>query len=597
VALEEFWESEVARIGEQGSLGWATYYGVGLNAHRESYPSIHHTVNASKNLQGFAAMEDAHGRTFLLPASTSDDDAVTDPFRCVMFADMNDVINPLSTTLPPLGIIESFAHFMGLPPVSLHPETAQACAWQRDPHLASGGARNGPVSATLQHQNVSISSRREIAPTLFEDAFDAFKTRVQQTSAPENCIRFVDRILDSILATDLSNEILAEYYIAFKAKLLPAEMAKTSKRILKEYSSSLRLYNAFALAEASMGQMVKAMEIWSAALSMRSRVRPDKQHDAVYLWHGRLLAQVKSGDDQGGLQLLLTLAEIDNVGSQTTAKEGPVQHARQLRVQRQLEEEFDRTRLGGNWEHSALCADLLAWLLYLSSNYNIDLALKIYAKYSSRLAGQPGLLAMEQLHQCKARLVRTHLQRRRTHKPLLLQQDVEDSLDRFPNNSILLELHASLTAQDRIRVLLREQKAKGLSIAPSVVQWSFKIADEIRRSTDEITGSNSSTVRATFSKALLQSDSNVSHSPALWTAWLRYECGAATSSRGPEATQRTKRVFLDGLRHLPWLKSWVVQGMKLFGDGTLSNNELRQVYEGLNEKGLRIRVDIEDHLL
>jgi hypothetical protein len=588
-SLEAFWESEVPRVGEENSAGWAGHSKTGEGAQRETQPPVDHKINKSTPLQSFATVESGLGRKFLLPASTYDDDAVEDPFRCVMFSDMHDILKPLSVDLPPLGLIECFVHFMGLPSISLHHSALDSNHCQKDAHLAF---RHGQASATfeaLRARDFAVSCRRETVLTYFNDAFDAFENTLQQMNAPENLIRFIDRVLGAVLFVDSSNETLAEYYIAFKARFLPNETAKVAKRILKQHSSSMRVYNAYALAEART-DLVKAMEIWPAALSLRNRAGIVRQEDAVYLWHSRLITQVNNGDDQGGLSLLLAMAgdiELD-LSSEV--------HTRQLRVVRHLEEAFDRMQLSGRPTHAVLYADLLAWLSYLTMDHGINRPLQVYSKYSTKLLRSDLSLAAEQLHQCKARLIKMHIEQRRPHRPSLLQQELEISLTPFPNNSVLLELHASIATQDRIRSLVREQKAINTTMSPNVVQWSFKIAEEIRRSTHETSGSTSNTVRAVFSNALLKMDSDVSHSPALWTAWLHYEVGSAGSSRDPKAMQKAKRVFLDGLRYIPWVKSWVIHGMELLGNGILNHGELRQVYEVLNERGLRTRFDVEDLL-
>ncbi|SMR46108.1 unnamed protein product [Zymoseptoria tritici ST99CH_3D1] len=593
-SLEEFWESEVARVGEENSLGWAKYHDSGEGTPRESQPAVKDKTVLCNSLQNFADEENTLGSAFLLPASTYDDDAVTDPFRCVMFSDIREVIEPLSNTkIQSWSIVESFFHFMRLPAISLQSIHLDACEWQRDSHLATSPGENSSFAATPQPERCLLPCRREMTAILFEDGFDALKSDLEQQPMRDTKLRFLDRVLESLGSVSTLNtpngELLAEYYIAFKATLLPTETAKAAKRILKQRPSSMRLYNAYALAE-GRSQMAKALEIWSAALSLQRRIESNQHHDLIYLWHSRFICQVKSGDERGALQLLLDTANGNKecIGVEDQSDHASEFSTRQLRLLRRIEEDLDRLYLLGRFEHAVLCADLLAWISYLTTENNTDRPLHIYSKYSAKFARDKGSIAIEQLHQCKVRLIQTHLERHRPHKPSVLQQELEDSLELFPDNSVLLELHARIATQDRIRALVREQKATSSISSFSVVQWAFKIGEEIRRSAHETSGSTSNTVRAAFSNALLRNDSTVSHSPALWLAWSRYEFASAGTNM-----QRARSVFLDGLRYLPWMKSWAIQGMKLFGDGTLSQSEMKQLYELLHERGLRVRVDVE----
>ncbi|EGP89892.1 uncharacterized protein MYCGRDRAFT_90708 [Zymoseptoria tritici IPO323] len=498
-SLEEFWESEVARVGEENSLGWAKYHDSGEGTPRESQPAVKDKTVLCNSLQNFADEENTLGSAFLLPASTYDDDAVTDPFRCVMFSDIREVIEPLSNTkIQSWSIVESFFHFMRLPAISLQSIHLDACEWQRDSHLATSPGENSSFAATPQPERCLLPCRREMTAILFEDGFDALKSDLEQQPMRDTKLRFLDRVLESLGSVSTLNtpngELLAEYYIAFKATLLPTETAKAAKRILKQRPSSMRLYNAYALAE-GRSQMAKALEIWSAALSLQRRIESNQHHDLIYLWHSRFICQVKSGDERGALQLLLDTANGNKecIGVEDQSDHASEFSTRQLRLLRRIEEDLDRLYLLGRFEHAVLCADLLAWISYLTTENNTDRPLHIYSKYSAKFARDKGSIAIEQLHQCKVRLIQTHLERHRPHKPSVLQQELEDSLELFPDNSVLLELHARIATQDRIRALVREQKATSSISSFSVVQWAFKIGEEIRRSAHETSGSTSNT--------------------------------------------------------------------------------------------------------
>ena len=62
-----------------------------------------------------------------------------------------------------------------------------------------------------------------------------------------------------------------------------------------------------------------------------------------------------------------------------------------------------------------------------------------------------------------------------------------------------------------------------------------------------------------------------------------------------EAVVRAKQVFYDGLRYLPWCKTWVIEGMGLLHKcDAMNEEELRRVHDVLGERELRVRVDVDN---
>jgi hypothetical protein len=105
-------------------------------------------------------------------------------------------------------------------------------------------------------------------------------------------------------------------------------------------------------------------------------------------------------------------------------------------------------------------------------------------------------------------------------------------------------------------------------------------------------------VRSLFSRALLAPESRVKHSILLWSKWLDFE-SSRTAKKTPagssSALDQVKQVLLDGLRSLPWSKAWVIRGLRLFSqENGMGTRELRQVYNVLTERELRIRMDAEE---
>jgi hypothetical protein len=321
---------------------------------------------------------------------------------------------------------------------------------------------------------------------------------------------------------------------------------------------------------------------------MRATLSQACQDDAVFLWHSRLMLQIQDNDNlPTAIDDLLSIASAHNDSRSS-----------HLRTQRELESSFDRTQLANQPEHAALYTDLLAWLTYLTHHDRaLDAALLIYRKHATALTASPAATpGLELLHQCKARLITFHMDQQRAYRPQTLQAELEPSLQLFPHNSILLDLHARLASQDRLRSLLAHGPAVRAPPRPTVVQVSHRLAGELARVGEEAAGATANNVRAVFRAALTSAESGVKHAPALWMLWLRWEYSRAVAGAGParaKAMQAAKQVFLDGLRHIPWHKHWVVMGIKWFGEEGTSRAELSRWYDVLMERGLRIRFDAE----
>ncbi|CAK4031146.1 Hypothetical predicted protein [Lecanosticta acicola] len=593
-AFEDFWENETPRIGEHQAEGWFRHVESGARHKRSPVTYDAPFLNPAQPIPGFLEQElKLHG--FMIPSTMDDEGATVDPFRCVMFSDLKEILGALCMDLPKRGLLDAFLTFAGLPPVTNDVNNADSILGEQlqAPTVCSVGEALG--RKRLRADTMQVASRVETIDTLFHDGLGTFREGSDNEIGHEIC-RLVDRLLERFVSAQPSDDALAEYFLAFKQEIFPEEASKSAKRLLKARSSSLRLYNAYALIEYPKSHS-KAQDVWSTALSMRHRLDSNAEADVIFLWHSRLLSSIRERDLHSARKNVLAI-EITSLSDARILIEGTASYeagGRLLRVRRQLEEGFDRMLLAQRSSHASMYADCLAWLSYFSiSNDNGDLyaALKTYTKHVSRMAKDGQTTALELLLQSKASMIKTHIDQKRPFKPAALKQELESDLKSFPSNSILLDLYAQLASQDRLRTLVQEQQALDYSNM-DVVQWSHRICHELRRLGTSASGSTPNTVRCLFTKALLGTDSKVKHSPFLWLAWLRVE----HQSKEPNASRRTKQVFLDGLRHLPWHKAWAVVGMNLLSeDGGLSEGEIKQVYETMVERGLRMRVDIEEFI-
>ncbi|USW50141.1 Putative siRNA-mediated silencing protein NRDE-2 [Septoria linicola] len=584
-SFEAYWDSECPRVGEQQACSWADFHINGAVNIRKpetaSVPSL-----TSTTLSEVVTRETESSKMLFLPTTADDDAAVEDPFRCVLFSDTHEVLE-LCDALRESGqsVLQAMLQFFALP--AIPSETGlmiDSISWSRDPHLARTVCFTGSTKSESSH--TAISSRRETTETIFGDWFPA--------SFP--AIDLVDRVLEQLLATRF-DDALAEYALAYKYCYFRQEAPRAAKKLLKDHPASLHLYNAYAVLLALAGkgrELQKPLQIWSTSVHMRSSLPTEEQDNVIFLWHSRLLCLARhTHDGRATLASLMTICETS--GDANT---------KQLRVQRELESGFDRMQLAGKYVHASLYADLLGWLAYLTSQKPIDSALSTYQKYADLLSSASASLGLEHLLQHKARLLHHHISQKRLFKPATLRSELEADRARFPSNSELLALRDKLSYRDRLRELVKPTTLTATE-PENIVQWSHKLAEELRRVSDlSSSGATKNNVRAHFVNAVASPDSAIKHAPALWMLWLTWEHSLVAESSSKthrvEVLRKTKQVHLDGLRHIPWHKDFLLKGLEMFTScaaedraAVVSDAELRQWWEVMLERGLRVRHEVE----
>lgn len=220
-------------------------------------------------------------------------------------------------------------------------------------------------------------------------------------------------------------------------------------------------------------------------------------------------------------------------------------------------------------------------------------------------------IILELLHQAKARIIAYHIKQRGLYKPAFVRSELEVSINLFPSNTIFLWLYkeneARFRIDDRVRAVLKDSSIANRRSA--LIGFTFAVDQELSRFAGQASGSTAESVRATFARALLSNESTVRHSKALWARWLRFEEQAVQQLAaekdldkrvGKQTVKKWKEVFLGGLHHLPWVKEWVMIGLRCFDseqDFGWSKRDLKGLYNVLQERELRIRVEGLDDLL
>ncbi|KAK6411616.1 hypothetical protein LTR81_014281 [Elasticomyces elasticus] len=595
-AFEDYWDSELPRIGEADSQGWAHYAQHGGKAVRDVASPNCPTLDIDQPFQSFASGETALLGKLLLPVTDDDDKdnvAADDPFRYVVFSKIRPVLETLVNELPKEDLLAALLTFMRLPPIARPDDAA--------PDRRSDQFIAGNNTTVLSHGNANLSLEHYPSTTLslFGDAF----SRLKGIDPEPELLDFIDRILSQLAVAQPTDEALAEYHVAFKLALYQDKAVKAAKRLLKSRPSSLRLYNAYALTEARLGRIERAAEVWTTALKMSKGFADHEQVEVVLLWHSWTMTLLYQNDQRSDVLRCLIAMCDDNPSYATGSRNTGTSSSQRLRAAQVCEAGFERMIYSRRADLAVFYAECHLWFAYLADEAALSSAIEIRRKYSARLAGHDLSAANERLLQAQAGLFKLHIDRHRPYKPAALRAELLENLRTFPNNSLLLELYVQIGAQTRIDDRLRAS-LQDVMTGPdaTVVGWSFAIAQEINRfSSLETSGATANSVRSLFARALLAPESKVRHSVMLWTWWLAFELPARHPELPPIRTkkqdtlEKAKQVFLDGLRLLPWSKEWVVLGLQVMAeDATMTNGELRQVYDVLGERELRVRMSVED---
>ncbi|KAF3913780.1 hypothetical protein ABW21_db0200098 [Orbilia brochopaga] len=541
-----FWDSEVLRIGEAKAKGWAVYADddVGDFADPKDLPDDYDPSTDDLRTDDpdfFGAWLDKEaalqGR---LPARTTDEVEEDDPFRVILFTDIREFLWLFQTSAARSKLGDAFLAFAGI----LAPTAFQNDAFLRadlasasDSSLASwfwGGADDNVQLITwVDGQPMDSERRGRVArhPFLFRSPHLPFAPATLVSSA-----WWFDSVEVPVMATDecmnlciamlrdyvlrVPNERLALIYFAVEVKRQAAgktdvNYKKVAKALLKRYSTSLRLWNAYAISESAQGNREAAGTIYTTALKMAPSFSEEQRRRTVELWLSWTWSHLDKGDEDAALDMLLAIPDgYEAVGKREKGK-GPVVGAGVvLRAMRYFEEQ---QQMHAREEGAVACTELRCLLLYLTAGS--ERAPMAFLKPLDELitdiqsqthtvdvgAGMSDNLRMLEEHamMAKARLLYRYAAHARPYKAATFRVFLEDAIARFPQNTAFLSLFVWNEARSKIEYRIRRMLAGDNDDGTGkqeggVVRWVFRVWAEL-----QMGGSaNGSAVRSVFERAL-----------------------------------------------------------------------------------------------
>lgn len=645
--FEEFWESEVPRIGEIGSRGWAKSAAGDCNPPEPVFGESAPSVKNGSQIELWHVHEQIKSLQNRKPARTLDEVDEEDPYQVILFSDIEPFLENLITAHEsPSSIVYGFLAFCHLPPLAGTPDYNSL--WWRNPFirnetlskhqspLDSWLFRNSSCEQSIIQSDIALktsipsgdpfsfptSNFLTSADSLFArpgcwfSTFDQCVAEYRRDMGPLS-ISLVRQVLKALVAVLPHFHELAEYVLAFEYTFFPDAAKKTAKLFLKSSPSNLRLYNAYALINLREGMSAIAAGVIVSALSMGQSMNTLSQN-GVLLWRTWIWETLEYQSPQVSLAQLLTYPnaniDIDTVNSDAISNPTAI-----LRAQRVSQSLLTRSKLTGcqalieNRDHElslyshgqnhlniVYYIDLLVLLTYLTNSLSFSAALSNFAANTALLTPfipSPSR-THELLHQSRAKLLYYHTMHDSSSAPSLIRSTLLESITLFPENTIFLSLYAYYESRfridDRVRAVIRDVLFSPLSTDTTDKRKPYQEPKEsviphffaiyTELNRSPVLGANVHSVRNSFERAI--STKAGQQSASIWKLYFVWE-----HSKGD--MQKAKGVFWRAVQACPWVKELYLLAFRYLQD-MMPLDELRGVYETLVDRELRVHISLDD---
>ncbi|TFA99496.1 Protein NRDE2-like [Trichoderma ghanense] len=597
--FEEFWESEVPRIGDAGAKGWRHYVESGGDVDAaEPIRAAPITPSSSRDVyKAWGYLEHSRSQAAKLPARTMDDGTDDDPFRVVIFSDIRPFLFLIPTSvLPEISgqLIDAFLLFCGFAPAF------RASNWTEmaynDQFVSSSLVRLDLQPVTHIDDDTDDWYRRQprfdmgvnATPSLSllfggSEWFHYIPTKSQD---PIVGSLWVYEALKQ-LVHGAGMESLARYYLAMAFTNEQTGIKKPAKALLKQYPTNSELYNAYAVAEYANDRGVADKVIRAAIESPSLSAKWYKfLFHATWSW-----MDLEAGNI--GLAKARLCASVDEQlkGMGTDIPE--ISNTTLLKAHQAFTSGFHEYLFDGDYAGASTLAECMVLLAYLTASGNteptsvlqgnIAAAMNTVDVVSQEFRSQDlgGSAAHERVLQYAAHLLYLHASKG-PFRRVYLREKLSGFIRQFPRNSIFLALFewsdASLRVIDETRDLLHEQV---------LVKEHDCVSSRMFAIQHELTRGNANTTKNAFENALASDACR--NTPGLWIYYIRF-CYAQKQFRN-----KAKDVFYRALRHCPGSKEVMMEAFAtLIRD--MESEELRAVYNTMTSKGMRVHVDLEEFL-
>ncbi|KAK4054854.1 hypothetical protein OIV83_000778 [Microbotryomycetes sp. JL201] len=613
-ALESFWDSESARIGESGARGWrntpedAQPY-VGLADER--LPREESSVGLSKPLQ-WARTEHHRSHQNNRPCRTTDPGSEDndDPYRIVLFEDIRSLLFLVHSPESKTQLAYSFLIYLGLPFIPQDVPTSSPFTTDMFIHSElverPGLSRRFlPVSDQTRKRFEIVSGeamepvRRPLLETPFDTPFRSmpasvdvlFTTRKGWFSAlrPRD-LEDVDvdmtRNALQMLRTATNDTFLTLDYFAFETCQNPKSAIKVAKQVLRDSRQNLALWDGYARIERQRGKQSEARQVYVTALSMYRSFDAKNQVDGPLLWRAWAEMEWEEGDPAVALRIIIAMmTDVEDLSTfvkePATPSAGQMLRTRQL-LSTELEKAFQPVAtqaLVRNRNHYAFCAALFEYICR-----GLQAATEVMDQHVFRLeiSQSSGSAEHEEALMNYVKLSFRHSTAGRGFKPEHVRQITERAMTTFKNNT----LFSSTFYHNELRMKIQNRFRRSferivLSDKPSSENWLFAIYAELHL---DVNANNAWAIRNLFDRAL--EDPATKSSASLWSLYIDFEIRQ-------NELGRAKSLVYRAVHECPWCKPLYMKAFEVALTPVFNDVELRDWYRLMLEKGLRIRTELE----
>ncbi|KAI0673451.1 NRDE-2, necessary for RNA interference-domain-containing protein [Trametes maxima] len=594
-SLEEFWDSEVPRMGEPSATGWAAWEASNRPEHPP--PAAPGPVNPDPRIPDpysrWAASETVADRVHALSLRTTDDDENADPYAVVLFSD----IRPLLVNVRSPRAKDVFRHiwlaFSGLhvpgflASLSERPEENMDDRWAYT-HLASqsylgsvfpGETSAGRITADA-FAGVLVGREREYGSGFGPvknwgyGAIEPFEnlgsgkwsmwTKEDVQGVDQGPVREIFKQC-RISGNDAEWDVL---HLAFEAAINLKSALKLSKSLLATARDSLPHWAAHARMERLRCRPDDARKVYQTVLSASSQSRVGEGA----LWWDWAEMEWLSRNDDGALQVIVRSSGVAGSGGIAV-----------LRAKRHFEDLLTTQLLRASWKERAPWIKLAALLELVTSSP--ESALGVLDHYLNQL--EHGTPAHEALTVASLALLYNHsIILRKPTPPALLRERAERAIEDYPSNTailgVFLEAEKGQGIWGRVRATLGETAADGTGKEKGVARRVAEVwvaGWEKGRWEAEIERTRSGLSAAA-------EDERTRGSAVVWKVFIAFELRAGQ----PE---RAKKLLFRAIGECPLAKELYLLA---FGPlrAVFSARELNGLGDTMAERGVRTRVGLDE---
>ncbi|KOS41080.1 hypothetical protein ACN38_g8050 [Penicillium nordicum] len=660
VEFKKFWATGHIRIGEPHWQPW--------NSAQNPRAPVDERVNTPEaNIRNLFPTWAFAERTRMfknrMPSHTFDESKENDSFRVVLLQDCTQILPyfwDLEHSLGP--IVDGFLYFCHLPHLTSPANMHTSRLWTGDNFLRNEYMDDpqNTIADWITFQQYAATTTIEpfafphhtlihTTDTLFADPKIWFSTMTKwaKTTSHSSCVIDPNFVLLTLhaLADVFRDGQLAEYAIAVTFACDKDLGKKYGKRLLKERSSNLRLYNAVALMYWRTGELEIAHNVWSNALSMSQNFGPYELTDSVFLWNSWVWEMLHAGQKNRASYLLQAMPyNRVHLLSYDTTDEIEINRTNFLRIKKCLfiaqKNALDLRKMQAYTAY----VDCYAIVLYLMGE-RLEDVLEVYTNAATSLRVLSSthdhfrVFGGELLHQSRARILYHYVDKQSGQfRPADVRALLLDSLEWWPHNTLFLSLfkwnEARLHMSDRTRdifdVTIGAKARAALDLrGPTsiyrvpVTTHLFSIYAEMGRPL--MLGSTPHSIRAAFERAIgdagvvpigrtptrkssfdLASSTSAQSNLTIWRLYILYELYAEYN------VGRAREIYFRALRSCPWSKELYLLAFehlradltnrlppcRLNRPGEVNPSgfdpaELRALYSEMLRRGLRVHYHLE----